>query len=76
MREPFTYFEVMDFMPDRSGADQASDKKNLDMAAWLAAYQNFALAASATGRWDYVASHTHMRICMQIAWEARQEGKT
>ena len=62
-REPFTFFEVMDFMPDWSGADQASDKKNLDMTAWLAAYQNFALAASATRMWDYVSSHTHMGIC-------------
>ena len=75
-REPFPYFDVMDFMPDWSGAEQASDKKNMDMTAWFAAYQNFALAASATGMWNYVSSHTHMRICMQIAWEARQENKS
>ena len=75
-REPFPYFDVMDFMPDWSGAEQASDKKNMDMTAWLAAYQNFALAASATGMWNYVSSHTHMRICMQIAWEARLENWT
>ena len=46
------------------------------MPAWLASYQNFALAAASTGMWNYVAAYMHIRICLQIAVEARQEGKS
>ena len=72
---PFTYYEITDFMPKWAGARKASQGKNLTMAGWLAAYQNFALAASATGMWDYASSYAHIRTCMRIAWEKRKLNK-
>ena len=74
VKDPFPFFEVTDFMPDWCGAGE--DKKTAEMPAWLASYQNFALAAASAGMWSYVAAYMHMRICMQIAVEARQEGKS
>ena len=74
VKDPFPFFEVTDFMPNWCGAGE--DKKTTELPAWLASYQNFALAAASAGMWSYVAAYMHMRICMQIAVEARQEGKS
>ena len=61
-------------MPDWCGV--TGDKKPMDLTAWLASYQNFALAAHAAGMWNYTSAYMHMRNIMQIMVEARQENKT
>ena len=71
-RNTFPYFEVADFMPDWAGLRKG---KGLDFTGWKAAFEDFALAAAAAGMWDYTSAYTHLRICTQIAVEARQEGK-
>ena len=72
--DPFPVFDVTDFMPNWCGA--TNDKKTMDMGIWLASYQSFALAAHAAGMWNYTAAYMHMRNCMQIMVEARQESKS
>ena len=62
-REPFPYFDIMDFMPNWPGVEQASDKKNIKMTAWLAAYTCIPVVC-------------HIDLLHQIAWEARQENKS
>ena len=45
------------------------------MVRWTVAFQNYALAASAVGVWQYPSAMAHMRECLHIAVTASSEGK-
>ena len=68
--DPFPYFDVNDFAPDWCRLNHKTH-----FTAWIAAYQDFALAAAANNCWSFVASYAHLRNCMRIACEANLEGK-
>ena len=75
--EPFPYFDVMDFVPNWCGTKpQTGTKAPATFGAWVAGFQDFALAAAANGMWSFVASYTHFRQCTRIACESKLEGKT
>ena len=49
------------------GTGTSNEQRRLDLARWLAAADNFAIAYAITGIWSYHALKAHFRNCLQVA---------
>ena len=78
--EPFPFVEIRDFVPDwcetKPNELTINYKLPPNFFAWVAGFQDFALAAEATNMWSYASSYMHLRHCIRIAAEAMYEKKT